>query len=245
MIVLPRFPSASMRFCAVLALLAAFLIARTDAAEKLQYNRDIRPILSDRCFKCHGPDKGSRKAGLRFDLPVEAYAERKKTGKHAIVPGKPDHSLVCEKIFSSDPDEQMPPPEANLSLTAREKETIRRWITEGAVYQPHRAFLPLPPKVELPKVRDTKWPRNGLDRFILARLEKEKLKPSPEADRARWLRRVSYDLTGLPPTPEELDSFSADRASDAYEKVVDRLLVSPRYGRAHGRAVAGCGALCG
>src|SRR5215467_15714329 len=110
-------------------------------AEKLQYNRDIRPILSDRCFKCHGPDKGSRKAGLRLDLPDEAYAARKKSGKHAIVPGKPDESLVCQKIISSDPDEQMPPPESKLALNPQEKEKIRLWISQGAVYQPHWAFI--------------------------------------------------------------------------------------------------------
>src|SRR5215467_13215131 len=105
------------------------------AAEKLQYNRDIRPILSDRCFKCHGPDKGSRKASLRLDNAEDAYAVRKKSGKHAIVPGKPEESLVCTKVLSSDPDEQMPPPESNLSLTAQEKEKIRQWVAQGAVYQ--------------------------------------------------------------------------------------------------------------
>jgi hypothetical protein len=230
MIVLPRFPFALLRFCALLAVFTVSARSGTRAAEKLQYNKDIRPILSDRCFKCHGPDKGSRKAGLRLDIAEEAYAERKKTGKHAIVPGKPDKSLVCEKIFSTDPDDQMPPPEANLALTVKEKETLRRWVAEGAVYQPHWAFLPVPSQVQLPKVRDSKWARNGIDRFVLARLEKEKLKPSREAEGARWLRRVSYDLTGLPPTPEERDSFLADRASDPCEKVVDRLLASPRYG---------------
>src|SRR5881409_4510892 len=107
------------------------------AAEKLQFNRDIRPILSDRCFKCHGPDKAARKSGLRLDIAEEAYAERKKSHKHAIVPGKPNQSLVCQKIFSNDPDDLMPPPDSNLSLTKEQKEILRRWIAEGAQYQPH------------------------------------------------------------------------------------------------------------
>src|SRR6266404_2675981 len=170
----------------VFVVVALLGTAKVPGAEPLQYNRDIRPILSDRCFKCHGPDKASRKSGLRLDIAEEAYAERKKSGKHAIVPGKPDVSLVCRKIFSSDPDEQMPPPDSNLALTQREKETIRRWISEGAHYQPHWAFIALPDRIAVPKTKDRKWPRNDIDRFILARLEKEKLKPSGEADRVRW-----------------------------------------------------------
>src|SRR5438876_931921 len=157
------------------------------AAEKLQFNRDIRPILSDRCFKCHGPDKAARKSGLRLDIAEEAYAERKKSHKHAIVPGKPDQSLVCRKIFSTDKDDIMPPPESNLSLSAPEKEKLRRWIAEGAQYQPHWAFIPPPASIPLPAVSNKAWPRNAIDRFVLARLQKEGLKPSPEADRSRWL----------------------------------------------------------
>jgi hypothetical protein len=214
----------------LLAAVAILGMSHLQAAEPLQYNRDIRPILSDRCFKCHGPDKASRKASLRLDIAEEAYAERKKTGKHAIVPGKPDASLVYHKITSADPDEQMPPPEANLALTAKEKETLRRWISEGARYQPHWAFIPLPDRVAVPKTKDRNWARNDIDRFILARLEKEKLKPSAEADRVRWLRRVTYDLTGLPPKPEEVDAFVADKSAAAYEAVVDRLLASSHFG---------------
>ena len=200
------------------------------AATKLEYNHDIRPILADRCFKCHGPDKGSRKAGLRLDVAEEAYAERKKTHMHAIVPGKPDESLVCQKIFATNADDQMPPPESNLSLSANEKETLRRWIAEGAQYQPHWAFIPPPAVVPVPKVANRRWPRNEIDQFVMARLEREKLSPSPEAGRARWLRRVSLDVTGLPPKPEEIDQFLSDRSADAYEKVVDRLLASPHFG---------------
>ena len=200
------------------------------AIEPLQYNRDIRPILSDRCFKCHGPDKASRKASLRLDVAEEAYAERKKKGKFAIVPGKPDSSLVCGKIFSTDPDEQMPPPESNLALSAAEKATIRRWIAEGAKYQPHWAFIPPADSVPVPTVKAKKWVRNEIDNFVLARLEKAGLKPSAEADRARWLRRVTYDLNGLPPKPEEIEAFVSDKSAGAYERVVDRLLASPHFG---------------
>src|SRR6266481_255140 len=209
---------------------ASFAAINLCAAEKLQFNRDIRPILSDRCFKCHGPDKAARKAGLRLDLPEEAYAEREKSHKHAIVPGKPNESLVCQKIFSSDPDDLMPPPDSNLSLTKEQKETLQRWIAEGAQYQPHWAFIPPPDSVPVPSVKKKTWPRGDLDRFILARLEKEGLKPSPEAGKGRWLRRVTYDLTGLPPTPQEVDAFAADKSSSAYETVVDRLLASEHFG---------------
>src|SRR5436190_20232575 len=184
--------------------------------EKLEYNRDIRPILSDRCFKCHGPDKNSRKASLRLDSAEEAYAVRKKSGKHAIVPGRPDESLVCTKIFSSDADNLMPPPEAKLALNQQEKEKIRTWVDQGAVYQPHWAFIPLPDLTPVPRVKNKKWAQNDLDRFILARLEKEGLKPSPPAAKERWLRRVTYDLTGLPPKPEEADAFDADKSASAY-----------------------------
>jgi len=213
-------------------LIGSFLLAAVHlgAAEKLQFNRDIRPIFSDRCFKCHGPDKASRKASLRLDLAEEAYAERKKSHKPAIAPGKPNESLVCLKIFSSDPDEVMPPPDSNLSLTTGEKEKIRRWIAEGGQYQPHWAFIPVADTIALPPVKNQSWPRNEIDRFILARLEKEGIKPSAEADKSRWLRRVTYDLIGLPPSPEELDGFLTDQMPAAYEKVADRLLVSKHFG---------------
>jgi hypothetical protein len=201
------------------------------AAEPLQFNRDIRPILSDRCFKCHGPDKASRKGGLRLDVPEGAYAEREKSHGHAVVPGKPQESLLCQKIFAADPADAMPPPNSNLSLNAKEKERLRRWIAEGAQYQPHWAYVPLPEKVAPPAVKNKHWPRNEIDYFVLARLESEGLSPSKEADKLRWLRRVSYDLTGLPPTPEEAKVFLADHAPGAYDKVAERLLASPHFGQ--------------
>ncbi len=225
----PRFPSrwGHGLLCGILFLIVS---STTEASENLQFNRDIRPILSDRCFKCHGPDKASRKAGLRLDQSEEAYAERKKSGGHAIVPGKPDQSLVCRHIFSKDPDEIMPPPNSNLALNPGEKETIRRWIAEGAQYQPHWAFIPLPDSVPVPAVKNRGWPRNEIDHFILARLEKQGIKPSPEADKTRWLRRVTYDLTGLPPTPAEVETFLTDKSPKSYENVVDRLLASKHFG---------------
>jgi hypothetical protein len=201
------------------------------AADTLQFNRDIRPILSDRCFKCHGPDKASRKADLRLDIPEGAYAERQKSHEHAVVPGKPRESLLCQKIFATDPTELMPPPNSNLSLTAQEKEILRRWISEGAHYQPHWAYVPLPEKVPLPAVKNKHWPRNEIDYFVLARLESQGLHPSKEADKLRWLRRVTYDLNGLPPTPKEARAFLADHSPGAYEAVVDRLLASPHFGQ--------------
>jgi hypothetical protein len=201
------------------------------ATEPLQFNRDIRPILSDRCFKCHGPDKASRKADLRLDVPEGAYAERPKSHEHAVVPGKPEESLLCRKIFAADPADAMPPPDSNLSLNAQEKERLRRWIAEGAHYQPHWAFLPLPENVPAPSVKNKQWPRNQIDYFVLARLEKEGLQPSKAADKLRWLRRVSYDLNGLPPTPQEAQAFLADKSTAAWDKVVDRLLASPHFGQ--------------
>ncbi len=209
---------------------ALLVLSGAYAGDKLQFNRDIRPILSDRCFKCHGPDKAARKANLRLDQAADAYAERKEPHTYAIVPGQPGKSLVVQKIFSRDTDEIMPPAKSNLSLTAAEKEKIRRWIAEGAEYQPHWAFIPPPDVVAVPPVHDQRWPRNEIDHFILARLEKEGIKPSPAADRVHWLRRVTYDLTGLPPTPEEVTAFLDDKSKDAWGGVVDRLLASKHFG---------------
>src|SRR5271170_6903286 len=188
------------------SLIAAFgrstLLARSNPdGGALHFNRDIRPLLSDRCFKCHGPDRNSRKANLRLDMREGAIARSTKSDGFPIVPGHPDESLLCRRIFSSDSEEMMPPPDSNLSLSAAEKQKLRRWIAEGAKYEPHWAFIPPPDRIEVPRVKNLKWPRNEIDRFILARLESADLKPSPEADRARWLRRVTYDLTGLPPSP--------------------------------------------
>jgi hypothetical protein len=194
---------------------------------KLDFNRDIRPILSDHCFACHGPDPKARKAGLRLDRKVDALRDRE--GHAAIVPGDVEASDLAFRIEAEDNEVRMPPPESREPLTAAQAETLKRWIAQGAPWKEHWAFLP-PERPPLPEVRDPSWPSGPIDRFILARLEAEGLRPMPEADRATLIRRATLDLTGLPPTPAEVDAFLADRAPDAFEKVVDRLLRSPHYG---------------
>ena len=193
----------------------------------VQFNRDIRPILSDACYQCHGPDQAKRKAKLRLDTEAGAFADL--GGHFALVAGRPEHSELFRRITAKDPAKRMPPARAGRQLTEVQIDVLRRWIAEGARWQPHWAFLP-PVRSPLPQVRDTGGTRNPLDWFILARLEREGLQFSPEAERVALLRRVSFDLIGLPPTPAEVDAFLADRAPDAYERVVDRLLASPRYG---------------
>jgi hypothetical protein len=187
----------------------------------VEFNRDVRPILSDVCFTCHGPDKARRKGDLRLDLEEE--------GRKVVVPGHPEKSELYRRISSTDPSERMPPVRHPLRLTARQTETIRLWIAQGAKWQKHWAFLP-PRRPPVPPVKNAGWVRNPIDAFVLERLEREGWTPAPEADRYTLLRRVSLDLTGLPPTAAEVDAFLADRRPDAYERVVDRLLASPRYG---------------
>ncbi len=198
------------------------LHAATSAGE-VSFNRQILPILSDKCFHCHGPDSSHREADLRLDLREEAI-------KDAIVPGKSADSEAFLRILSKDPDEVMPPPKSHLTLTQQEKDLLKQWIDEGAEYQPHWSFIAPASVVAVPSVTDKAWPRNDIDRFVLARLDAEKMKPSPEATRERWLRRATFDLTGLPPSQAEIDAFLADTAPDAYGKVADRLLASPRFG---------------
>ncbi len=191
------------------------------------FNRDIRPLLSDNCFNCHGPDNSRRKANLRLDQKAAVFGDR--GGYRVIVPGKPDESELLARVLSKDPREIMPPPKSGHQLTATQKALLRRWVAEGAPWQEHWSFVP-PARPPLPPVQFKQWPRNPIDHFVLAGLEKHGLKPAPEADRATLLRRVSFDLTGLPPTPAEVDAFVNDASTNAYEKVVDRLLASPRYG---------------
>jgi hypothetical protein len=198
-------------------------VAAPPHAAKLDYNFDIRPILSDRCFICHGPDEKKRKAKLRLDDPQVALA------RGAIVPGKPDESAMIERI-TADEENRMPPRKSNLTLSQHEIELIRRWIAEGAEYKPPWALLPLPERVPVPAVADRGWPAGPLDHFILARLEREGLKPSPPASKEDWIRRASFDLTGLPPAPADVDAFLADDSPRAFDKVVDRLLASPHFG---------------
>ena len=197
------------------------------ADKSIDFNRDIRPILANNCFKCHGHDPAGVMAGLRLD-ERDGAVKKLDDGKTAIVPGHPEQSELVRRINAGE-DEKMPPAYTHKSLSAAEKETLATWIKEGAEYKEHWAFV-TPVRPEPPAVKDTAWPRNDIDRFILAKLEANHLKPSSEADKPTLLRRVSLDLTGLPPTPQELDEFLADKSPDAYEKVVDRLLGSARYG---------------
>ena len=195
---------------------------------KINYGRDIKPILSDNCYKCHGPDGETRQAGLRLDIRSQAVRTLE-SGSVVIVPGNPADSEMVRRIESSDEDAVMPPPATHKKLSQRDKQLLRQWIAEGAEFHPHWAFVP-PKPPELPAVKQPDWTRNEIDYFVLARLETEGFKPSAEADRIMLLRRVSLDLTGLPPMPEEVEQFVNDQSDGAYEKVVDRLLASPRYG---------------
>jgi hypothetical protein len=212
----------------------AVLPASSSAAEaakppgKIDYNRDIRPILSDNCYACHGPDEKQRKRKLRLDVRESAIGELPDS-LHAVVPGKSADSELLNRVTEDNPDRRMPPPKSGKTLTPQQIELLRSWIDQGAPYAAHWAFI-APVKPEPPKVADVGWPRNPIDDFILARLEREGLHPSPEAAKTTLIRRVTLDLTGLPPTPAEVDAFLADKADDAYERVVDRLLASPRYG---------------
>ncbi|HEX5442461.1 MAG TPA: DUF1549 domain-containing protein, partial [Pirellulales bacterium] len=201
--------------------LLVYPVARAEAP--LRYSRDIRPILADKCFKCHGPDDKTREADLRLDRREEAIAAG------AITPGKADESELLRRIVSDDEQQRMPPPASRKELSDEQKERLRRWIEEGAEYERHWAFVK-PARPSLPAVRDAAWPQNAIDQFVLARLEAEGLAPSPPADRHTLVRRVYLDLIGLPPTPEETDAFIADALPDAYVRLVDRLLASPHYG---------------
>ncbi|MBX3252671.1 MAG: DUF1553 domain-containing protein [Chitinophagaceae bacterium] len=196
----------------------------------IDFNKHVKPILSDKCFACHGPDKASLKAGLRLDLEEAAYAELPENpGKKAIVPGNPGKSELLKRILSNDPEYMMPEPSSHLSLTTYEKAVLVKWIKEGAGYKPHWAFIK-PDKPAVPEIKSAAKAANAIDHFVIHRLEKENLALSPEADREILLRRVSLDLTGLPATPEETDAFLNDTSPNAYEKQVDRLMASPHYG---------------
>src|ERR1043166_6205149 len=199
----------------------------------VDFNREVRPILTENCFKCHGPDDGARKAKLRFDIRAEALKPAK-SGAVPIVAGAPDKSEMIARVTASDPDDRMPPVKSGKTLNASQVETLKRWIAEGAKYAVHWAYVK-PERRPLPSISDHKWPSNALDYFILARLEKEHLRPSPQAERHTLIRRGSLDLTGLPPTPEEVKQFVKDTDPNAYEKLVDRLLQKDAFGEHWGR----------
>jgi hypothetical protein len=215
----------------LVTLSACHLVTVSSAAggERPEYNRDVRPILADNCFACHGPDSAARKAGLRLDRRDEAIKAE------AIVPGDPDKSGLIERVFSDEPGQMMPPRKTHKTLTAAQKDTLRRWVADGGEYQPHWSLI-APQRPPLPKVLDAGWVRTPVDAFILAELEKHGLRPAPEADRRTLARRASLDLTGLPPSPAEVEAFVNDPAPDAYERYVDRLLDSPAWGEHRGRS---------
>ena len=219
----------------ILALWAALPGAAAPARPepRVDFNRQIRPILSDHCFACHGPDEGKRKAGLRLDREEDAF-RKLKSGQHALVAGKPESSTLVERILTKDPDEIMPPPQHGKPLSPAQIELLKAWVQQGAVWQQHWSFI-APTVPELPRVKDGKWARNAIDTFVLSRLESEGIQPNPEADPVSLQRRVTLDLTGLPPTVEEVDAFLADKRPDAYDRLVDRLMQSQHYGERLGQ----------
>jgi len=209
---------------------AAISAATSLSAARLEFNRDIRPILSENCFQCHGQDPAHREAKLRLDQFDSAILDR--DGFAALVPGKPDESEMIVRILSGDESERMPPKESNKHVSAAQVALLRQWIAEGGTYQPHWALIP-PKRSTAPTVKTKTWARSPIDAFVLQRLEREGLSPSPPATAAAWLRRASFDLTGLPPTPQEFDTFTADaarRGDAAYADAADRLSRSPHFG---------------
>jgi len=210
------------------AILAALPLALAGAAEPVRFNRDVRAILSDNCFQCHGPDSAKRVTAFRLDSESGIGADL--GGHRAVVPGKPLESELFLRVSSSDPAFRMPAAASGKDpLRPEQVETLRRWIEEGAVWEPHWSFIP-PREPSLPSPRGSSWTRNPVDLFVLSRLEREGLEPSPEASRETLIRRASIDITGIPPTVDEVDAFLADAFPDAYERLVDRLLASPRHG---------------
>ncbi|MEC9091935.1 MAG: DUF1549 domain-containing protein, partial [Planctomycetota bacterium] len=198
----------------------------------IEFNRDIRPILSDRCFQCHGPDDQKREGNIRFDLETEA--KKNLGGYRAIVPGDSQHSELVTRIFSEDSDERMPPEISGKSLSAAEKELLKQWINQGAEFQKHWSFQkPVAPP--LPKVQDQSWPVNEIDFFVLNKLELNKVQPSPRADERTLVRRLYIDLIGLLPSPQEVNDYVKDPSNQAYEKLVNRLLASKHFGERMGR----------
>jgi cytochrome c551/c552 len=221
---------------ALLGIVAVLLLSRlgpspspaAPAPPDVDFDRQIRPLLSEHCYTCHGPDVAQRKAKLRLDTKEGAFGELRSGGR-AVVPGKPDQSELVHRVSSTDADEVMPPPGKAKPLSPAEIDVLKRWVAAGAPWTQHWAFQ-APVRPALPAVDDPRWPRTPIDRFILARLRREGLTSSPEADKSTLLRRVTFDLTGLPPTIAETDAFLADKSPRAYERVVERLLESPRFG---------------
>ena len=225
-------PFARQTCLAVAAALAGFAWpGDTLAVDKnpgaIDFARDVRPLLSDNCFACHGPDAKKRKADLRLDTREGALADL--GGTSAVIPGKPNESELTRRITSDDEDDRMPPPDSGKQLDDRQKELLRRWIAQGAEYDLHWAYKP-GTRPEPPSVNNGSFVRNDIDRFVLATMRDKGYAPAREADRRTLIRRLSFDLTGLPPTWDRMQAFAADRSPRAFEKLVDRLLASPHYG---------------
>ncbi|MDG1893663.1 MAG: DUF1549 domain-containing protein, partial [Fuerstiella sp.] len=214
----------------LLSCVLLFATAHESPAQDVQYNRDVRPILADKCFRCHGPDAATREGELRLD--DRSNATRDRDGHRAIAPGNAAASEVFRRVTAADPDERMPPRDSGSSLNADEIENLRQWIKDGAEYQSHWSFV-APRRAALPSVNADTWSINPVDRFVLANLERHGRSPSAKADNATLIRRATLDLTGLPPALQEIDAFerdSADGHDAAYQRLIDRLLASPRYG---------------
>lgn len=219
----------SMRYFAVCsALMVIPQIAFAEEFAEIDFNQDIRPLLSDRCYSCHGPDENHREGGVRFDLAESVLGEAD-SGMIPIVPGKPDESEMLARILTKDASMQMPPPDSNKSLNPDEIAKIKLWIEQGAKFQSHWSFV-VPEKSDVPETDFPEWNQTEIDRFLASRLKKEGLTPSKPADKLSLIRRVTFTLTGLPPTPEEVDAYLKDDSPEAYEELVDRLLASPQYG---------------
>ncbi|MEM7379637.1 MAG: PSD1 and planctomycete cytochrome C domain-containing protein [Bacteroidota bacterium] len=229
---------------AILAVLAALLYGFTShffdggsdeyaelkVPDQVDYNFHIKPILSDNCYTCHGPDANKRKANLRLDLEETAFLElRESPGKFALVPGKPGQSLLYQHMISTDPNLLMPPPDSKLSLNSYEKRLIKKWIEQGAGFEKHWAYIP-PEKADLPTTLTTDWTQNEIDAFVLAKLEENNLSPSEKASKETLIRRISLDLTGLPPQREQVQSLMADNSEETISKAIDVFLASPAYG---------------
>lgn len=215
------------RACLIFGFVLICALSASECAE-VRFNRDVRPILSDNCFACHGPDEKQRKAKLRLDGRDEALKPAE-SGDAAIVPGRPEQSALVRRIESTDGDEMMPPPKSHKQLTALQKELLKRWIAEGAKYETHWAFAPIE-RPALPAVKNKAWPRNAIDYFILERLEQAQLAPASPASGEALLRRVSFGVTGLPPSPEDAAEFAAKHNEADYSTVLERLLASTQYG---------------
>ncbi|MCE9524596.1 MAG: DUF1549 domain-containing protein, partial [Planctomycetales bacterium] len=226
-----RLRSAGVAIASLILFAAGNLISADE--KKIDFSRDIRPILSNNCFKCHGFDEKQRQGGLRLDVK-DGFGAKLESGAVAVVPGKPDESELIKRLVHADPAEKMPPVASGKKLSPEQVELIKKWVAQGGEYKTHWSFIP-PVHGAPPEVTAKEAVKNPIDNFVLARLQSEGLKPSAPADKVTLIRRVTYDLSGLPPTPAEVDAFLADNSPEAYEKVVDRLLKSPRYGEHMGR----------